>query len=290
MYSREFLVSVSRDRAAAEESARCRAEARRAAPWQRGRRRQAEHRAAEAERRAVEAGIDFARLPRPPAGLRAPDRSARQRLGRRMPPPDAPVPGGLGALLRRKPAKATAPPPARSVAPDGGGVGALAGRPVPGELSGGTALGWLRGGPAPAAAMSDGSAWYQAPDGSLWHRDAQGTHFALAADGAELLPISDEGLLYARGEGGSWHTSLADGTPLTLGDDGQLVTRAADGSLRLLADDGIFYLVAPGALYPIAEDGEILTDLGMDTEGLGLASDDAGDLADGLDVDGGLWS
>src|SRR5687767_9951056 len=125
MYARAFLVAVSRDHGAAEDSARWSAEARRAAPWQRARRRQAEHHAAEAEQRAGEAGIDFAPLPRPRAGLRAPDRAARQRLGRRMPPPGSPVPGSFGVLSRRRSAQPSGPPASQSVMPDGGGVGAL---------------------------------------------------------------------------------------------------------------------------------------------------------------------
>lgn len=290
MYSRAFLASVSRDRAAAEAAARFRAEAHRSAPWQRARRKQAEHRATQAERQAVEAGIDFGLLPRPaPGRRRAPDRSSRQRLGRRMPPPGSPVPGGLGALLRRRPAQAPGPPPSASVTPEGGGAGALEGRPVPGEMSGSAALGWLRRQPTPEATLADGSTWYRAADGSLWHRDAQGAYFALSADGSQLLPISAEGLLYTRDEGGTWHTCLADGTPLSLRDDGQLITRGSDGSLRLLADDGLFYLAAPGALYPIAENGEVLTELAIDSDGLELGSEPDGSM-EGLDVHEGFWT
>jgi hypothetical protein len=291
MYSRAFLVAVSRDREAAALAVRWRAEAGDARLWQRRRRQEAERRALEAEDRAIAAGVDWDRLPRPSAGLRAPDRSSRQRLGRRLPPPESPVPMSWRTLFRRQPSRnGTGPPRADVVPPQGGGVASLAGQPVPGEVSGAAALQWLRAGPAPAHRQADGGAWFQATDGSLWHRDARGGHFALAVDGASLLPVSDEGLLYAPDDAGTWHTSLADGTPLTLNDDGQLVSLGDDGSLRLLADDGLFYLVTPVAMYPIAENGEVLTDAGISFDGLAIPPDDAGGFDGEADVAGELWS
>jgi hypothetical protein len=291
MYSRAFLVAVSRDREAAAHAVRWRAEAGNARPWQRRSRQAAERRAIEAEDRAIAAGIDWDRLPRPAGGLHAPDRSSRQRLGRRLPPPDSPVPASGRTLFRRHPSRSgTGPPRADVVPPQGGGVASLAGQPVPGEVSGAGALQWLRSGAAAAHTHADGAAWFQATDGSLWHRDARGAHFALAADGAGLLPVSDEGLLYARDAAGTWHTSLADGTPLTLNDDGQLVGHGDDGSLRILADDGLFYLVTPAAMYPIAENGEVLADAGITFDGRAVIPDDVGGFDGGADVVGELWS
>jgi hypothetical protein len=291
MYSRAFLVAISRDREAAAYAVRWRAEAGNARPWQRHRRQEAERRAVDAEDRAVAAGIDWDRLPRPPAGLHAPDRSSRARLGRRLPPADSPVPASWRTLLRRQPSRSgTGPPRADVVPPQGGGVASLAGQPVPGEVSGAAALRWLRTGPAPAHTHADGGAWFQATDSSLWLRDARGGHFALAADGASLLPVSDEGLLYARDGAGTWHTSLADGTPLTLNDDGQLVSHGDDGTLRILADDGLFYLVTPAAMYPIAANGEILHDAGITLDGHAIAPDDAAGFDGGADAAGEFWS
>jgi hypothetical protein len=291
MYAQAVLAGYSLDREAAAEAGRWRAEANSTRRWQRGRRERAERTAEAAERRALAAGLDWDRLPRPAVDLRAPDRSHRRRLGRLVPPADSPVPRGLGALLRRavtRPSSAP-PPPAATIPPDGGGVAAMAGSPVPGELTGPAALEWLASGPAPAHVNADGSAWHRAADGSLWLRDAQGRNYALAADGQSLLALSDEGLLYAQDDGG-WRTSLADGTPLSLSGDGQLVGYRPDGTMKLLADDGLFYLVAPGAaLYPIADNGDVLTNAGITPDGLPLDVDGSATSVDFDVAEGGEW-
>jgi len=175
--------------------------------------------------------------------------------------------------------------------PEGGGVGAMAGAPLPGELSGPAAAQWLATGPLPAYADATGWAWFAAPDGSFWHRDAAGRHFALAADGRTALALADDGFLYQAGSGGEWRTTLADGTPLSVGSNGQLFSHRPDGAHWLLGDDGLFYVGAPGGLlYPVDPvSGDVLTDLPMNADGFDLSASldgaPGGEL--GADFDGG---
>jgi hypothetical protein len=84
----DVRVVYSRDQQARSEVRRWEQVAEAAPAWRPWVRRKAAARAAEARERAVSAGIDWSIVPRPPEGLRAPDRSRRPGGGVGAPPSD----------------------------------------------------------------------------------------------------------------------------------------------------------------------------------------------------------
>jgi hypothetical protein len=249
----DFLVAHTRDTDALAELARCRDERARLGRWRRSRREELDRRIAELTRRCIAAGVDWERVPRPPDGLRPPDRSQRPRLGRR---------------------NAGSPPPTDPAAPASGPSG-VTGTPTETGLDGPSLLRWLQSRPQPVHSRADGSAWLEAPDGSVWYRNAEGRHFALAPDGTAFLPLAEDGFLYTQDTSGTWGTRLTDGTELTLAADGQLVRHSPGGRSSLLGEDGVFYSPAPnGVFYPEAAGGVLLTGAAIGLDGMPIAPGD----------------
>jgi hypothetical protein len=281
IYNPEMFVTYSKDREAVERLAFWQ-QRRRDLPWRRrANRAEAEHNAAAARQRCIDAGIDWDTVPKPPQHFHAPDRSGRPRIGAMHAPAASPA--------------SSQPPIPVTAAPAGNhGTRALAGGAAgrAGGLAGAAAWSWLQSPGVESIHLgADGSSYFQATDGSYWYEDATGNVFGMAHSGS-WLALDGDGFLWGLDGAGDYVTWAADGAVCSLADDGTLFAFASDGSMLALGENGSWFMEgADGSMYTADASGNFwgVDDQGNwfePTDGSGFSQTDLaadGDFGDGDD-------